>query len=512
LFNDTDFHKTYQMKKKVLVIGSGLGGLTTALRLHHDGYEVELVEKYHQAGGRLNQLKKDGFKFDMAPSFFSMSYEFKEFIDYCEMEMPFEFIELDPLYKVNFAGEDHFYTIYKDLKKLAQEFRNVEPDFESKMSKYLESAGRIYHDTEYKIIKQNFSSVVDYILKLTAVPPRNAPKMFRTMWREMEKYFTSYEVKVIFSLVAFFLGATPFDTPAVFSMLSYTEMVHDGYHNVKGGMYKIVEGLLKEMDKRGIKIHYETEIVDFVSNGKEVTGFMDQDGKEWKADLFVVNSDAAWFRGKIFNRPKYQDNKLDKKKWTLAPFTMYLGVKGKIDGIHHHNYFLGNNFKEYSGKIFKNSISLEKPYYYVNVPSKTNPDTAPEGHENLFILCPVPDLRYKPDWSDREVLADNIISDLSERVNYDIKVNLVSKTIYDPVNWKNMFNLYQGSGLGLAHDLNQVGGFRPRNKDEEFKNVYYVGSSTVPGTGLPMAVISSKLATDKINYEHKSVHEKQFAD
>ena len=500
------------MRKKVLIIGSGLGGLTSALRLASDGYDVEIIEKHHQAGGRLNQLKKDGFTWDMAPTFFSMSYEFKEFTEYTGMDMPFEFIELDPLYQVNFAGSDKFYTVYKDLKKLSEEFKHLEPDFEERMQKYLKSAATIYHDTEYRIVKKNFTSLADYLLQLPKVPLRNAPKMLRTMWREMEKYFTSYEVKVIFSLVAFFLGATPFDTPAVFSMLTYTELVHDGYHNVKGGMYKIVEGLLKEMKKQDIPIHYNTEIVDYVSGKDGLQGFLDQKGNIWKGDLFVVNSDAAWFRGQIFNRKGYTPEKLDRKKWTLGPFTMYLGIKGKLDHIHHHNYFLGNNFKEYAGKIFKNSISLEKPYYYLNVPSKHNPNTAPEGHEALFILCPVPDLRYKPDWSDRETLADNIIQDLSERIHYDIKGNLVSKTIYDPINWKNMFNLYQGSGLGLAHDLNQVGGFRPNNRDEKYGNVYYVGSSTVPGTGLPMAVISSKLVTDRINHEQQSVYKKQSAN
>jgi phytoene desaturase len=500
------------MKKKVLIIGSGLGGLTTALRLAHDGYQVEIVEKYHQAGGRLNQLKKDGFTFDMAPTFFSMSYEFKEFSDYVDLKMPFEFIELDPLYQVNFAGSDRFYTIHKDIAKLAEEFRDIEPDFEDRMKKFLRSAATVFHDTEYRIVKKNFRSLPEYLMQLTRVPLRNAPKMFRSMWKEMEKYFTSYEVKVIFSLVAFFLGATPFDTPAVFSMLTYTELEHDGYYNVKGGMYKIVEGLLSELEKQNIRVHYHTEIVDYYSKNGKVRGFIDQKGKKWNADLFVVNSDAAWFRGKIFKRKQYDEEKLDRKKWTLAPFTMYLGVKGKLDTIHHHNYFLGNNFKEYAGKIFKNTISLEKPYYYLNVPSKHNPNTAPEGHEALFILCPVPDLRYKPDWGDREELADNIIKDLSARIGYDIENNLVSKTIYDPVNWKNMFNLYKGSGLGLAHDLNQVGGFRPKNRDESFGNVYYVGSSTVPGTGLPMAVISSRLVTQRINHEQRALHKKQPAN
>lgn len=493
------------MSKKALIIGTGLGGLTTALRLAKRGYKVQMVEKFHQAGGRLNQLKKDGFTFDLAPSFFSMSYEFTEFVNDCGIEMPFEFVELDPLYSVNFAHSGRDFMIYKDLKKLAGEFEGLEDDFEKKMRNYLDVAKKIFHDTEYLIVKKNFDSVLQYLLSMAKVPWGHAPKMFRSMWSELSKSFDSYEAKVIFSLVAFFLGATPFDTPAVYSLLTYTEMEHDGYHNVRGGMYKIVEGLLEQFEKENISIQYNTEIVGYEKNGKGIRSFIDNHGKKWDADLFIVNADAAAFRGKIFSREKFNPKKLDNMKWTLAPFTIYLGVKGKIDHIQHHNYFLGSNFEEYAQKIFKNSISLEKPYYYVNVSSKFNAESAPEGCENLFILCPVPDLRYKPDWSDREQLADNIIRDLSERIGFDLQKNTLTRTIYDPVNWERMFNLYNGSGLGLAHDLSQVGGFRPRNKDEEFHNLYYVGSSTVPGTGLPMAVISSKLVVERITKEYGTV-------
>jgi len=232
---------------------------------------------------------------------------------------------------------------------------------------------------------------------------------------------------------------------------------------------------------------------------------IDSEGKKWTADLFLINSDAAGFRHQVFKRNAFTEKKLDKMKWTLAPFTIYLGVKGKIEGLEHHNYFLGSNFEEYASKIFKNSISLDKPYYYVNVNSKFNPEMAPEGHENLFILCPVPDLRFKPDWSDKEKLAENIISDLSERSGFDIKKNLVSKTILDPIDWGSAFNLYKGSGLGLAHDLNQIGYFRPKNSDEKYDNVYYTGASTIPGTGLPMTVISSRLVTERISSDHGPV-------
>lgn len=496
------------MNKRALIIGTGLGGLSTALRLTSQGYRVEMVEKYHRAGGRLNLLEKGGFKFDMAPTFFSMSYEFHELMQYCNMTMPFEFVELDPLYSVHFEGDNRNYLIYKDLQKLALEFQHIEPDFERKMRGFLKAAGEIFHDTENIVIQRNFDSVVHYLLKLTTVPIKHAPKMFYSMWREMERNFDSFEVKVIFSLVGFFLGATPFDTPAVYTLLNYTEMVHDGYHNVKGGMYKIVEGILQELEKRNVQIHYNTEIVGYTEKNGEVQAFTDRSGKTWTADLFVVNADAAWFRGSILNRPEFSQKKLDTRKWTLAPLTIYLGLDTKVPNMYHHNYFLRRNFEEYAGKIFKNQIKLDKPYYYVNIQSMHNPNYAPEGKECIFILCPVPDLRYKSDWSDSQEIADSIIQDLSERTGFNFREHTEVKVVLSPEQWEEMFGLYRGSGLGLAHDLNQVGGFRPKNKDEKFDNLYYVGASTIPGTGLPMTVISSRLVTERILKDHGIVPKK----
>ena len=496
------------MGRKVLIIGAGLGGLSTALRLTSDGFEVEIIEKYHKPGGRLNLLELNGFRFDLAPTFLSMSYEFEELYNYCRIPKPFQFVELDPLYSVHFEGDARSYLIYKNLKKLAEEFKLLEPDFERKLTQYLKSTGSIFHDTENIVIRRNFSSTFSYLLQLALVPPKHAPKMFRSMWSELNRYFDSFEVKVIFSLVGFFLGGTPFNTPAVFTMLNYTEMVHDGYHNVSGGMYKIVESLVRELDSRKIKITYNTEIKGFRKKNGKLEGLTDQNGILHKADIYVVNADAAAFRGEILGREKYSPKNLDKMKWTMAPLTIYLGINGKVTNMYHHNYFLRRNFEDYSEKIFKNPATLDKPYYYVNIQSMHNPEYAPPGKESIFILCPVPHLLTKPDWADSEIVAGNIIDDLSERTGIDFKTRTEERMILAPPQWEKMFNLYRGSGLGLAHNLGQVGGFRPSNKDEIFGNLYYVGASTLPGTGLPMVVISSKLVTERINKDHGPVQKK----
>lgn len=492
--------------KKALIVGTGLGGLATALRLSRRGYDVEMVEMYKQAGGRLNQLRSEGFTFDMAPTFFSMSYHFDEFVRDAGIEMPFRFVKIDPLYHVNFRGSDRRFIIYRDLEKLTRQFEDIEPGFRERMERFLDSSGRLFEDIEKGVLSKNFRSLPDFIFQMTKLPLKHVPKVLRSVWGEMSRHFTSYEVRVIFSLVSFFLGATPFDTPAVYTILSYTEMVHDGYHNVEGGMYRIVEGLLREADRAGIKIHYNVKITGFDASDKRNRAFIDETGKRWEADIFVVNADAAMFRGRVFRRRAFSDERLDRMQWTLAPFTMYLGVKGRVENIHHHNYFLGErDYEQYSRGIFRNRVSLEKPYYYVNANAIFNPQSAPEGCENLFILVPVPDLRYKPDWSDREQIADAVIKDLSQRTGHNIEANLLTRVVLDPVAWQNMFGLYRGSGLGLGHKMTQVGGFRPSNRDEKFSNVWYTGASTVPGTGLPMVMISSKLTVQRIDDEVDSI-------
>ena len=159
---------------------------------------------------------------------------------------------------------------------------------------------------------------------------------------------------------------------------------------------------------------------------------------------------------------------------------------------------MGSDFEEYGKNILKKSESLQNPYYYVNVVSKNNPDCAPEGCESLFFVCPVPNLLFKQNWDDKDQIVNNLIADFSKRIDKDIESEIVSKTIYTPLDWQKQINLHRGSGLGLSHSMGQIGAFRPSNYDEKYKNVFYVGASTIPGAGLPMAIISSKLALERI--------------
>ena len=486
------------MNKRVLIVGTGLGGLSTGLRLASRGYRVTFVEKALQAGGRLNQLKKDGFTFDVGPSFFSMPYEFEELMQDCGLDMPFKFIELDPLYTVHIRGSDKKFSLYKDIEKLSMQFEGIEPDFKKRFVAYLKKCEELYNDTVNVVIKQNFDSIPAYLKALTDVNPKHLSVLFRSFWKQVNVYFESKEVRQIVSLIAFFLGRTPFDTNAVYTLLSHIEFSHTGYYNVEGGMYTIVKSLINELSKFDVLFQFNTEIVDYKGNNNKLKAVIDQNGKEWESDIFIINADAALFRGRVFKRKEFSQKKLAKMSWTMGYLTFYIGIKSKLSQVEHHNYFLGNNYEEYSKDVMKNPGKLEKPYYYVNVLSKHNPDCAPEGYEALFFVCPVPNLRYKPDWSDKHEIINSIIKDFSERIKQDISSDIIFQMEYTPEDWQNQFNLYNGAGLGLSHKMLQIGAFRPKNYDEKFLNTFYVGASTIPGAGLPMAVISSKLTTERV--------------
>lgn len=490
--------------QQVTIIGAGLGGLATALRLSSKGYKVRILEKNDTAGGRLNILRKDGFNFDMGPSFYSMSYEFDELFASCGVQNPLQLEKLDPVYQIFFRNKAEPVKLFRDIENLEKEFE-FEPDFRRKYEQYIQKAAEFFHDTEGPIIRQNFDSLLDYFVHFFQVPLKHTPYLFRTMWEHLDNTFDHERTKVIFSLVSFFLGSTPFKTPSVYSLLSYTEMEHDGYWAVKGGMYSIVTEILKLLEANGVEIIYDTEISEISAKGEQVTAMRDKNGKTWTSDIFVVNSDAAAFRGLVMGREKYSEKKLDNMEWTLAPFTIYLGLKNKVPNLLHHNYFLGDNFKNYADKIFTSSVAPEKPYYYVNVPSKSDPACAPEGMENIFILCPVPDLRYKNDWSEKNQFAKDIIKDLEDRIGFEILGNIQTKIIMSPQDWADKLNLYKGSGLGLSHGMMQVGGFRPKNFDEKYRNLFYVGASTTPGTGLPMVVIGSKLVSERIEETYAKI-------
>ncbi|MGL4292306.1 MAG: phytoene desaturase family protein [Bacteroidales bacterium] len=486
------------MRKSVLIVGSGIAGLASALRLNTMGYDVTLVEKNNEAGGRLNRIQHDGFTFDGGPTFFSMSYEFDRFVRECGINKLFSSIALDPLYKVNLQGYDEEFILNRNIHELAKSFKKFEPGFEDKMKLYLQKTERVFKDTINLAVRQNFHSFPHYLFELSKVNKKHLPLLASSYSDIVNRYFDSDEARQIISLPSYFLGSTPEKTNGIYSLLSYTEFIHDGYHNVKGGMYEIVIGMLNELKRRNIPIIYNTEINGFKGNGKCISALIDKNGNSYQADHYLINMDAALFRGRILNRRAFSDENLLHKNWSMGFLTIYAGIDQKLENTSLHNYYIGKPDPLKTMKGFQGKQIPENPYFYVNIPSKYNLNYAPEGKEAVMFVVPVPNLANKKEWNDTEYIIENILKEFSKRTRFQILKHLCSLDYFTPFDWQNKYNLFKGAGLGMTHCMSQTGYMRTHNEDETYKNLFYTGSSTVPGIGLPMAIISSRLSVERI--------------
>lgn len=490
-----------EFSNQIWIAGTGLAALATALRLVKRGYKVGLLEKNGTPGGRLNQLQKDGYTFDLGPTFFSMSYEFKEFAQDCGISLPFTYHAADPLYSVHFRNNNREYLLYRNLRHLGEQFADMEPNFDKKMSRYLRETGMIFQDTIDNVVRRNFDSIPEYLQVLSKIDKRHLRHLFSNFGQSVNRYFSSQEICQTLWLVAFFLGNHPQRTNGVYSLLSYIEFLHDGYHIVEGGMYEIVRGIVRELEKEGVCIRYHTEICNVTTTGKQVTAFVDRSGNRYTGEHFIVNGDAALFRGRILNRKSYAENKLAAKDWSMGIVTLYAGLDCKLERLNIHNYYLTPQSRQGISYSLKTATLPEHPNYYVHLSSRSNPAAAPPGGEALTFVIPVPNLLHKKDWYDRQHISQSVLDDFSHQSGYNVSSHLKSLTVWTPHEWENEFGLFKGAALGLSHSMYQTGILRPKNKDEIFSNLFYTGSSTVPGIGLPMAIISSRLTTERVTGE-----------
>ena len=267
-------------------------------------------------------------------------------------------------------------------------------------------------------------------------------------------------------------------------------------------MYEIINTLIKEIDLRGIPVHYNREIVSFRKHDGQVISLVDNKGNHYAFENYIINMDAALFRSKILQRKTYSPQMMRNMKWSMGFLTFYLGIDVELPQLNMHNYFIGKDDKDKNMKSFRSDVIPDNPYFYVNVCSKMNEKAAPEGSEALMFVVPVPNLINRKNWDDKQQIVDSIIKEFGDRIGLDLSSHIVTQHIMTPVDWSDQFNLYAGAGLGLNHSMWQTGYFRPENKDEVYENLYYTGASTVPGIGLPMAIISSRLTTERLINNH----------
>jgi phytoene desaturase len=482
-----------------------MGGLAAAIRLRAKGFEVEVFEKNDQPGGRVGRLRGDGFVFDTGPTLLLMTDVYRDLFAAVGRDLgeELDLIPLDPNYRVHFGDGDSV-RISSSLPALIPELERVEPGVTPRFYRFMESACYKYRLGRSEFVERDFDRAGHFF------GPRNLRLLLKTKavnsyYRSVARYFKTEKLRQAFSFQTMYLGLSPYQAPAVYALLPYTELAEDGLWYPRGGMYELVEALVRLARDLGVKINLSSPVEEITVAGDRARGVR-VNGEELKADAVLANADLPYVYRSLLPSSaangdfRWKLRKRDRLLYTASAFMLYLGLDRKLAHMSHHNVYLSARYKENFEQIFDERRLPDDPSFYTNVPSRTNEDAAPAGMEALYVLVPTPHLNENVDWSRESTPFKERIYDLLEKKAgiEGIRDRVVYEKVKTPLNWLTDYNLEEGAAFGLGHGIFQVGYFRPPMASKTVRNVYFVGASTRPGTGVPLVTIGAKLAADRI--------------
>jgi phytoene desaturase len=487
-------------KPTALVIGAGIGGIATAARLAKLGYDVTVVEKNETPGGRCNQIIRDGHRFDIGPTLFLMPEIWAEtFAALGErMEDHLELRRIDPTYKVHFDDGLQL-QLTSNIGDMQTQLERVEKTAFTGFLNYIAEGSKHYKMSLEKFVGRNFYSIFQYF-SLRNLPLLFQLKALQKHYGNVSKYFNDDRLKAAFTFQNMYLGLSPYEAPATYSLLQYTELA-EGVWYPMGGMYAGIQALVNIAEKLGVTFIYNAPVKALKVQDSKVKGLELEDGRELTADIFIGNADLPYIYKELLPENKEAD-KLENKLYTCSTIMFYWGVDREYPQIAHHNVFLGGDYKASFDQIFHDHTLPDVPSFYVHAPARTDKSAAPEGQDTLYVLVPVGhlDARSPQDW-DRLIARarETVFTRLAREMGVtDLKEHIKFEIVYQPKTWQERFNLEKGAAFGLSHNFWQVGYLRPRNRHARYKNLYFAGASTHPGTGLPIVLLSARLTTERI--------------
>jgi phytoene desaturase len=487
-------------KSTALVIGAGIGGIATAARLARNGFNVTVLEKNAKPGGRTYQITQDGHRFDVGPTLFLMPEVFEETFAALGEKMS-DYLDLrriDPTYRV-FFDDGLKLALTSDLNDMQAQLDRVEKGAFGGLLRYLAEGNRHYKISLEKFVGRNFYNLLQYF-SLGNLPLLFKLKALVKHYDNVGHYFKDERLKAAFTFQNMYLGLSPYDAPATYSLLQYTELA-DGVWYPIGGMYRVIESLVKIAEKNGVKFVYDSPVQALQVDGAKVTGAITEDGQLHQADLVVANADLPYVYKHLLPESGAA-RKMDKKAYTCSTIMFYWGVNKVYPQLNHHNVFLGGDYKASFDQIFENHTLPDEPSFYVHAPARTDPQAAPANQDTLYVLVPVGHLEEQnpQDWPSLvERARQTVFSRLAKELDiHDLQGHIKFEIVYQPETWQEMFNLEKGAAFGLSHNFMQVGYLRPQNRHKQYNNLYFSGASTHPGTGLPIVLLSARLTTERI--------------
>jgi len=487
-------------KRTALVIGAGIGGIATAARLAKNGYDVTVLEKEATPGGRANQIVRDDHRFDIGPTLFLMPEVWEETFAALGERLSdhLDLRRIDPTYKVHFDDGLQL-ELTSDIGRMQAQLEKVEKTAFTGFLNYIAEGNKHYKVSIEKFVGRNFRSLFEYF-SLGNLPLLFRLKALKKHYANVSEYFKDDRLKAAFTFQNMYLGLSPYDAPATFSLLQYTELA-EGVWYPMGGMYAAIQALVRIAEKLGVKFVYDAPVKTLKVKSKKVEGVVLQDGREFEADIFVGNADLPYIYKELLPASG-EARKLDDKLYTCSTIMFYWGVDKVYPQIAHHNVFLGGDYKASFDQIFNDHTLPDVPSFYVHAPARTDPAAAPDGQDTLYVLVPVGhlDARSGQDWDALVNRArGTVLARLAkEKGAGDLRKHIKFEIVYQPKVWQERFNLAKGAAFGLSHNFWQVGYLRPQNRHRQYKNLYFAGASTHPGTGLPIVLLSARLTTERI--------------
>jgi phytoene desaturase len=487
-----------------LVIGAGLGGIVTAARLAQAGFSVKVVEKQDAPGGRCSQLIRDGHRFDIGATLFLMPEVFAETYHALgeKMEDHLELHRIDPTYRIRFEDDTQI-SLTSNLNSMEAQLEAIEPGSFGGLLRYLVEGYESYHLCLQRFVGRNFYHWTDYF-SVQNLPLLIKLKALVKHYDNIGNYFHDPHLKAAFSFQNMYLGLSPFDAPATYSLVQYTELAEGVWYPI-GGIYSVIESLTSIAEKYGVSFMFNTPVkqIEIVEN--RATGVLLQNGSRISADVIVANADLPYVYSHLLPESTVA-HKLEHLKYTCSAVMFYWGVDKVYPQLDTHNVFLADDYRTSFDRIFNDHLLPDQPSFYVHAPARTDPSAAPFGEDTLMVLVPVGhlDTSIDQDWDALQARARSaVIHRLEASTSIrDLEQHLKFEVSYTPRDWLNLFNLAKGAAFGLSHNFMQVGYLRPHNRHHTYRNLYFVGSSTHPGTGLPMVLLSARLTTERILKEN----------
>ena len=484
------------MKKKIVIIGSGFSSLSAASYLAKKDFDVHVYEKNETLGGRARQLKKQGFTFDMGPSWYWMPDVFESFYnDFGKSTNDFyKLNRLDPGYQVVF-GENEIIPIGDSLEKIYEVFEKEEAGSSQKLEKFIASAKDNYEIAIKDLVYRPGLSPLELVTTATI---KKVKYFLSNIKRDVYKEFKSPKLRQILQFPVLFLGAKPSNTPSFYNFMNFADFGLGTWHP-ENGMYSIVQGMVSLAESLGVTFHTQSPIEKITVDASGKATGIKINGEQINAD--IVLSGADYHHSETLLDPKYRvysEAYWDKKVFAPSSLLFYIGLDKKVENLAHHTLFFDVDFDEHARVIYDHPEWPKNPLFYANFPSVSDPKMAPEGKEACFLLIPIaPGIEDTPEL--REKYLNIVIERLEKLTNQPIKKEMLFCESFCVKDFVKEYNSYKGNAYGLANTLLQTAFLRPKLKSKEVTNLFFTGQLTVPGPGVPPALISGKLVSELIS-------------